>query len=154
MKKKSVKETLPLTDIEWTTCWMALRYAVNRQTIAASMLPTQVVRAYYNRMTYLQKHQIVEDLKRQNQMWGDKAFGDPKIDKNTWLKFWKAMQTDSHRNIYLKDGSVHKSFCFNGTWFPLKQYIASPFIDTYIQKQFIKKIQYIQPKFARIVQEK
>ena len=52
----------PLSSIEWDTCWMAIRYAMNRRTAASASLPTELLAAYYDRWTDGQKEMIVRDL--------------------------------------------------------------------------------------------
>jgi len=39
-----------LSDFEWTCLWMAVRYAMNRQTIASATLPQDIIKNYYSRL--------------------------------------------------------------------------------------------------------
>ncbi len=55
-----------LTEIEWTTCIMAVRYAMNGQTISTSYLPPMLVEAYWKRWSDGQKQFLADDL-RHNQ---------------------------------------------------------------------------------------
>ena len=60
---KTIKpNAAPLSTVEWDTCWMAIRYAMNRRTAASASLPTELLAAYYDRWTDGQKEMIVRDL--------------------------------------------------------------------------------------------
>lgn len=148
-KNKKADKQNPLSDIQWTMCWMAIRYAMNRKTIASSMLPGKIIQSYYDRFTHLQKQQIVKDLQRQYKMFGIKAFGDPVIDRPSWLKFWKAMQVSSHQYVHLKNGLTYKAFFVDNRWYPLQQYVKHPFVDTYILNQDIDEVQNVWPMFEQ-----
>jgi hypothetical protein len=50
-----------LTYIEWTTLWMSIRYAMNRETIASSSLPEMIITNYYSRLSDNQKQSIVNE---------------------------------------------------------------------------------------------
>jgi hypothetical protein len=118
---------------------MAIRYAMNRQTIASSMLPNEIIENYYYRFTKTQKDQIIQDLQLELEYGGDKAFGHPTIDRPSWLKFLAALNEKEHFDINLNDGSVCKVFKVNDRIYPLYEYIKRPYIEIYIDNQNIKK---------------
>jgi hypothetical protein len=127
-----------LTDLEWDTCWMAIRYAMNRQTIASSTLPHQLIESYYNRWTDSQKRMIAKDLSDNESdvlRWSDgkhKAFGHSTIDRPQWLKFWSACDIDNHVNIELPNGQTVAAFKANDRIYPLKEYIENPHREIYV----------------------
>lgn len=131
-------KTNRLTEIEWDTCWMAIRYAMNRQTIASSTLPHQLIESYYNRWTDSQKRMIARDLsenERDVQHWSDgklKAFGHEKIDRPQWLKFWSSCDIDNHISIELSNGQKVTAFKANDRIYPLKEYVESPHQEIYV----------------------
>lgn len=122
-----------LSDIEWTTCWMAIRYATGRRSISASMLPMDLVQAYWHRWTDLQKKQIVEDLQKEFEGLGDEAFGD-----YSWLKFWKALDETRHIVVETLDGKTHAVFEINGRLYPISEYISNPHQEIYLAPDSIK----------------
>lgn len=127
-----------LTDLEWTTCWMAIRYAMNRQTIAASTLPEDIIKAYYHKFTDGQKEIILRDLEENDE--NEDGFGDPKVDRPTWLKFWGALNKDVHYEVDLIDGTKGVVvFEVNGRLYPLEQYIGAPHAEIYVPREAIKK---------------
>jgi len=126
MKKKE------LTEIEWTTCWMSIRYAMNRQTISSYMLPSDLIVAYWNRWTDFQKEQIALDLSKEQN-----SFGDSQIDKTSWSKFWKACDTKNHKIVKLIDKTECIIFEANGRKYPLNEYIKSPYKEIFIEDESI-----------------
>lgn len=116
MSNKGSLKHLPLSDIEWTTLWMAIRYAMNGQTIASAMLPQDIVRTYYRRLTNAQKASIVTDLKQNEEDvlrisdGRQKAFGHPEIDRPHWLRFIAALDIENHFNVLMNDGSIITCF--------------------------------------------
>jgi len=125
MSKKQTKEAnSPLSTIEWDTLWMAIRYAMGGQTIATASLPPEIIKAYYSRLSDNQKKRICEDLKRHFEQWGQ--FGNPDIDNRIWLKFYHALNVDTHLIVTTIDGAEHVVFEVLGKIYPLAQYIENP----------------------------
>ncbi len=131
----------PLTDIEWTMTWMSLRYAMNRQTIASSTLPQDLVKAYYHRWTENQKKTIVTECERNEEeilRWSggkSKAFGDETIDRPGWLKFWAACNIKKHYKIKLIDDKIYTVFEANNRIYPLKSYIKEPHSEIFCEEK-------------------
>jgi transposase len=127
---------LPLTDLEWTTCWMAIRYAMNRQTIAATTLPQDIIRSYYCRFAEWQKKSIVKELEKNERDFKDfltvTPFGHPDIDRPHWLRFWQALNTESHFNVLLTDGEIITCFKVGERVYPLNKYVESPHREIYL----------------------
>jgi hypothetical protein len=135
------KNTKPLSDIEQTTLWMAIRYSMNGQTISTATLPEMIIKEYYHRLSKHDKKTIVRDLE-ENEKRHDgeyKAFGHPTIDRPTWLKFWKALDDSSHYDVELIDNSKCIVFEANDRIYPLESYLKNPHEETYIPKENIKK---------------
>jgi hypothetical protein len=144
-KKKSLKPK-PLSDLEWDTCFMSLRYAMNRQTISSATLPIQLVRAYWNRWTDPQKKMIARDLKNNEEMCIEMettAFGNPSIDRPTWLKFWKACDIDNHYKVKLVNGDEDIVFEANDKIYPLNKYVENPYLEIYYPKESILEKDYL-----------
>lgn len=131
-----------LTDIEWTTCWMAIRYAMNRQSIASATLPADLVKEYWYRWSDYQKEMIVNDLKSnyEDNSFGRKPFGNENIDKPNWMKFWKACDTKNHFTAIGIDDISYTVFETNGRIYPLKSYINEPHNEIFFPKENIKEI--------------
>lgn len=111
------ENTQPLTNVEWDTCWMAVRYAMGRRTAASASLPRKLLRAYYHRWTDAQKLQIARDLK---EFMGDfGVFGDETIDHPEWVRFLMTLDFPSHLHANLKDGSMIAVFDYEGMYYPL-----------------------------------
>lgn len=127
----------PLSDIEWTTCWMAIRYALGGQTIATGMLPAEIIRAYYKRFTPLQIEKLVRELNNYKQTWG--TFGHKDIDNPHWQKFLSALNKAEHEEVELINGDKCTIFKVNGRMYPLHLYISNPFQEYYMPKESIKK---------------
>lgn len=120
-----MKNTNPLTRIEWDTCWMAIRYAMGRKTIASATLPRELCQAYFYRWSDNQKTMIVRDLRQHLQdtaRWnGDSTayFGQKNIDHPEWMRFLLCLEEKSHITIKDNEGNTHKAFKFNGKIYPL-----------------------------------
>lgn len=120
-----MKNTNPLTRIEWDTCWMAIRYAMGRKTIASATLPRELCQAYFYRWSEDQKTMIVRDLRQHLQdiaRWnGDSTayFGQKNIDHPEWMRFLLCLEEKSHITIKDNEGNTHKAFKFNGKIYPL-----------------------------------
>ena len=119
---------------------MAIRYAMGRRTIASSTLPADLVGAYWTRWTVDQKQAIVSDLQREFEFFGDEAFGDRDIDKPHWMKFWRALSSESHFLVECVDGATHLVFEFNERIYPLDAYIKAPNMEIFLPKENIKRV--------------
>jgi len=118
-----------LSDFEWTLLCMAMRYAMNRQTIASATLPEDIMRNFYKRLTNGQKQQLVRELQDNEedmQRMGYSAFGHKDIDRPHWVKFWKCLDESCHYEVELTDGTKIKVFEANGQIVPLEKYIEEP----------------------------
>lgn len=123
---KTIKQnTGPLSSVEWDTCWMAIRYAMNRESAASAALPEALLAAYYDRWTDGQKEMIVRDLwenlenlKQRNET--DKAyFGDKGIDHPIWMRFLLTLDKSKHVMLTLTDGSEVICFEYDGRYYPI-----------------------------------
>lgn len=122
---KTKPNTAPLSEVEWDTCWMAIRYAMNRRSAASASLPTELLEAYYFRWTARQKEMIVRDL-RDNleslKSWNesDKAyFGDKKIDHPNWMRFLLTLDESTHKILTLKRRKKVEAIEFEGVYYPV-----------------------------------
>jgi len=139
MKRQKEEEPKPLSDVEWDTCWMAMRYAMNRQTIASASLPDQLIKAYFHRWSKPQKASIVRELK-QNLDDFEHAFGNPQIDKPVWIKFMNALDESTHYKVILIDDTTCTAFEVGEKVHSLEKYIEQPYHNWYIPKENIKQI--------------
>lgn len=124
-----------LTDLQWDTCWMAIRYAMGRRSISSATLPKQIVQEYYNKIGEGRKSLIARDLQQFLDEGG--KFGDPGIDDVIWFKFLAAMKFRDHKEITTIDGSKVMVFEANGRVYPLEQYVKNPWIECFIPKENI-----------------
>lgn len=125
-----------LTDFERTLLWMAIRYACNRQTIASSTLPQDIIKNWYHRLSEHDKQTIVSDLKRESQ-YNDNCFGDKNIDNDTWQKFILALNEEEHFNVICIDGNSYICFKYGDKFYPLEKYIENPHIECFIPTENI-----------------
>lgn len=134
----------PLTDIEWTTLWMAMRYAMGRETIAASTLPGEIAQVYYHRLTEQQRRQLVEEIDRHEEEYAryhgesSRVFGDPVIDAPHWRRFRAALDTERHQVLSLPsiEGSITAFEC-DGDFYSLHLYLRNPLAATTVRKEFV-----------------
>lgn len=122
---KTKYNTAPLSEVEWDTCWMAIRYAMNRRSAASASLPTELLEAYYFRLTSRQKEMIVRDL-RDNlenlKSWNesDEAyFGDKNIDHPNWMRFLLTLDESTHKILTLKRRKKVECIEFEGVYYPV-----------------------------------
>ena len=134
MKSKKIK---PLSDFEWTLCWMAIRYAMGRRTIASAMLPSTIIREYYHRFSELQKKKISRDLL--DYLSDREHFGDKNIDDTHWKRFLGILNTDGHYKVDLIDGSEITVFKVDDVIYSLDKSIDSPFHNWYIPAENVKR---------------
>lgn len=132
------KKIKPLSSIEWDTLWMAIRYAMNGQTIATASLPPDIIKHYYHRLAEEQRKRIAEDLKRHfNQL---AVFGDPQIDNKIWLKFYHALDVSKHKTAIGVDDTEYVVFEVLGVIYPLAQYLNAPHSNISLPVENIKSI--------------
>lgn len=127
-------QTKPLTEIEWTTCWMAIRYAMGRSSAASASLPRELLEAYLDRWSDAQKRTIVRDLRdylEDDKRWNDSDegfFGDKNIDHHIWMKFLLTLDKSAHVEITLKNGRKEVAFEYEGFYYELSWWSScSPF---------------------------
>lgn len=129
-----------LSSIEWTTLWMAIRYAMNRETISSATLPELIIENYYNRLSDNQKKSIVNDLRNNYKDFGNTAFGNKLVDKPIWLKFWYALDSKYHYDVKLIDGSIVTVFDCLDRVIPLSSYLENPNKMIFIPEENILEI--------------
>jgi hypothetical protein len=131
------KNTTPLSTFEHTLLWMAIRYAMNRQTIASATLPADIITNYYHRLTTAQKLSIVQDLERNENDLKGEAFGNRSIDRPHWIKFMKCLDEKCHYKIKTVDGEEIIVFEANDKYISLEKYIHHPHQNWYIPEENI-----------------
>jgi hypothetical protein len=131
-----MKNQVPLSEIEWTLIWMAIRYAMDRETIASATLPEMIIRAYYRRLSDGEKESTCRDLKEHFEQKG--KFGNPDIDTRHWMKFWKCLETSSHVNIKGADTEI-TCFQVGERYYPLSEYIRYPNFEIYLLPEDLDK---------------
>jgi hypothetical protein len=144
-------------EFDFTVLRMAILYACGRQTIASSMLPSEIIEELYEFLTAEQKRIIVEDLTKyldkleKNGM--ERVFGDKRIDDKTWKKFMAALDYKNHQIVKLSDGSEIVAFrckVVNSYWegderhfveeevvYPLDSYLSQSGHEIFIPKENI-----------------
>lgn len=116
-----MKKNKPLTNIEWDTCWMAIRYAMGRKSISSAMLPRDLLSAYFDRWTLEQRSLILRDLKEYYET--HKVFGDYSIDHDEWMKFMLTLDVETHYEVLPTTGEdPFKVFDYLGKMIPLSWY--------------------------------
>lgn len=143
-KKSTNRRPVPLTDTEWTLIWMAMRYAMGRETIATSSLPGEIAQAHYHQLSELQRRQLVAEMDRHEEEHiryhgnGERAFGDPVMDAPQWKLFRAALDTEKHQVLSVPgvEGSI-TAFEYNGDFYPLHLYLRNPLVVTTIRKEFV-----------------
>lgn len=117
--------TQPLSSVEWDTCWMAIKYAMNGRNISTGALPSELLGAYYHRWTPGQKQTIarilqdnLDDMKR---AYGeDKVyFGDKNIDHPKWMRFLLTLDESTHKILTLKRRKKVECIEFEGVYYPV-----------------------------------
>jgi hypothetical protein len=114
----------PLSEIEWTTCWMAIRYAMGGRSAASASLPGELLAAYFNRWTAAQKRAIVRDLRQHLEnikLWNDTDeayFGDKNFDHPIWMRFLLTLDRSAHVEVTLESGRKVEAFEYEGRFYP------------------------------------
>ena len=92
---KTIKPEIDLSDDDFGVILnCAVRYAIGRQTY----MPSLVTGFIKPLIPYLNDKTLWcfdEDIKRQEKWPG--GYGDPRIDKPTWMNFWDAIKTEIAR---------------------------------------------------------
>lgn len=74
-----------ISDIDFTLIRLAIRYAMNRQTIASAMLPDDITKEYFKLMTKEQKQILSSDLRKNLEQFA--FFGAKNVDHPRWMQF-------------------------------------------------------------------
>lgn len=129
----------PLSEVEWDTCWMAVRYAMGRMTIASATLPRQLLRAYHERFSDNQKSLLVKDLREY--LDSHECFGMREIDHPEWAKFMLTLDESTHYKVVGNIGSKEPFdvFDFDEKIIPVKWYKHVG--DVSIVETAIKKVE-------------
>lgn len=109
-----------LSSVEWDTCWMAIRYAMNRETIASASLPRELLRAYYDRWSDVQKRTIADNLRDHYEDFG--CFGNKNIDHPDWMRFMLTLAQKGHYMVTASDGKTTETVeCieYDGKYYPI-----------------------------------
>lgn len=115
----------PLSEIEWTTCWMAIRYAMGRCSAASASLPRELLETYFYRWTDTQKRVIVRELRNHLEdvkRWynTDEAyFGDKDIDHPIWMRFLLTLDRSTHVEVTLENGCKVEAFEYEDEFYPV-----------------------------------
>lgn len=122
---KTKPNTAPLSEVEWDTCWMAIKYAMNGRNISTASLPNELLSAYYYRWSAGEKRQIVrtlyDNLDELKRIYGpDKAyFGDKNIDHPNWMRFLLTLDESTHKILTLKRRKKVECIEFEGVYYPV-----------------------------------
>lgn len=109
---------MPLTDIEWTTCWMAMRYAKGRSSIASIMLAGDIVKEYWSRFTDLQRSMLAKE--------------DDNHVHPAWKKFFAALNPET----VTIQGKEIRIFKANGRAYPFEEYLKNPHMEVYFDDSY------------------
>lgn len=143
--KKIKNEIKPLSNVEWDTCWMAVRYAIGRQSIACTMLPRDLIKEYWYRWSIHQKQMLVKEVERyeeESKRLYDKSYSswvENNIDRPVWIKFMNALDEHNHKMAKLKDGTEYRVFFVGEITYTLDDYIKNPYSEVYIDKADINE---------------
>lgn len=139
--------TQPLSSVEWDTCWMAIKYAMNGRNISTASLPTILLGAYYHRWTPGEKQTIArilrDNLDEMKCAYGeDKAyFGDKNIDHPKWMKLLLTLDESTHKILTLKRRKKVECIEFEGVYYPVSDggwWIGCG--ELYVPKELIVKV--------------
>ena len=117
-----------LSDFEWTCLWMAVRYAMNRQTIASATLPQDIIKNYYSRLNDGQKKSIILTKKLFKQpdriaIYGWSGLHNKNIQPVSLVH--KAEYVDYSHGLRL----VSNKALFNGKWVNLQSIMKSNYAE-------------------------
>ena len=127
MVKTSKNQNEPLSLVEWETCWMAIKYAMNGRNISTVALPKLMLKAYNDRWSEIERQQIVkllrDNLEEIEQRTGKTAyFGSEDIDHPEWMKLLLTLEKSSHKELTFRNGEKHLAIQFGKKWYPLDWY--------------------------------
>lgn len=106
-----------LSNIEWTTCWMSIRYALGRRSAASASLPVDLLAAYYDRWTSDQCYAILCEIRDYRSKYGP-SIGDPAIDDVEWTKLEKTLDSNCHVGVDI-NGSFVSGFLYKEGFYPI-----------------------------------
>ena len=127
-----------LSSFEFMLTWMAVRYAMNGQTIASASLPKEIISNYYHRMSAEQKKSIVNDLKGYLNTQGH--FGNKEIDNPIWMTFMNALDEENHFSVEFTNGEIIRCFKANDKLYSIEKYVEAPYRNITINPTFIKRV--------------
>ena len=131
------RKTRALTDIEWTTCWMSVRYAYNRESIASTTLPVSITQQYYNRFTQHQKDTLKEELSRLKK---ETSSGERHISSSQfWDMLYSALDVEKHRRLTIGDSS-YVLFPYSDKLYRLDSFIKNPYKALYIPMEKVEVV--------------
>jgi len=128
----------PLSDFEWNLLWMALRYALGRQSIACATLPDDIIINYYSRLTDQQKQQLSQEVKDYIERCERMNHPPFSHEREHWIKFMKALDVSQHFEVETTEWGTVTCFEFDDYKIPLDKYIERPFILSFIPAGNIK----------------
>lgn len=131
-------ENNPLNSVEWTTCWMAIRYAMNRHSIASISLPHELVKAYGERWSEVEKEMLSNEIKKDLHVVSEEdGFWS---DSRTWLKFASYLDIKSHYKVKGIDNAVYDVFDAGDRVYPVSEYVNNPYHEIDLPKENILEI--------------
>lgn len=114
-----------LSAAEWTTCWMAVRYAVGGQSISTSLLPFELLSAYWRRWSVGEKARLLsilnDHLESVRRLTGKSEvyFGSPMFDHKQWELFRRTLDSGQHVEVSLTSGEVLTCVEYDGNYYPI-----------------------------------
>jgi hypothetical protein len=149
MKNKKVES---ISGFQHTLLWMAVRYAMGRQSITSLMLPNQIISNWghllaeqHKRLMFRDVIEFVVDQKRFL-----KEASPEDIEDNTWLKFASWLDETNRYTVEAeKEGKSEASECFlfMGRYYPVKG------LDWWMSPEFIKSVERIPYEGKRWAEE-
>lgn len=146
----------PLSDTEYTLIWMSILYAVSGHTIASATLPYMIIGSYWDRLSDGQKQTLYTDIDEEikkaenlDEEWLEKYSYDGKIWRcdESWYQF-RALLDKTNRckvhTLYQGEESDIDCFKYDDEYVPIERWVDYPFIKTYIEKKYIKKVEEIK----------
>jgi len=156
-----------ISAFEYEVIWMAIRYAVGKNSISCVTLPYDLVKNVYHRFTRRQRIDVSADIMREMERIArfkgaipvlnndvpsdvDNEFID-KSHVNVWLKFAAALNDDEHVFVRVVDNAVMKVFRVGDRYYVLDDYLKEPHRERYIPlENIIGEVgKYVQEADAR-----
>ena len=142
-----------LTNWEWTTLVAAWRYYENRMTIASATFPEGIVKRFFQGAysTRVCKQIANQFAVIDHGIRGEKDWADDKYlhvcDKKPWTKFFRFCQgyvAGFHKVALKSDNLQQEVDAFHvfwlDRWYPVKEYLERPHLETYCAPEFIVSI--------------